>query len=258
MIAPEDMLEALFFFHKGKIEDIEESYSYAKDEFVENYRHFGYLGDIGKMINMIDVIEIFSDKAPLCNIRELLYDSYVIPKGWEWKSLSKDCWHKKYDDNTWIFDSWDGDRYVYIKNSASSVEKNKDGVLDIGDNESLLLYGSYYKYMESYYIGNESRSSTWLRMNLTNEMKIKTYTHKFERNCFMILHDEYDYESIKSINLLGLNTYMTDDEVSKEEALGRTATLSKSKVDKFFAAIKSVKTKKVTPKDITPTEGEAQ
>jgi hypothetical protein len=96
----------------------------------------------------------------------------------------------------------------------------------------------------------------WLRMDITKENKVTTYSHNFEKNCLSVLPDEYSF--IKTNNLLGLNTYMTDDEVSKEEGFGRTVKLDKAELDKLLAFTKLEKTKKATPKDTTPTAGEAQ
>lgn len=68
MIASDTILKSLFFFHIGKIEDIETAYRLVGNE-VNVYFDF-YHPDIEKQINGLDIIEMYSNKSPLYIIRE--------------------------------------------------------------------------------------------------------------------------------------------------------------------------------------------
>jgi len=92
--------------------------------------------------------------------------------------------------------------------------------------------------------------------NINEVKKITTYNHKFEKNCFYILPDDYSF--IKTNNLLGLNMYMSDEDVDREEVLGRNVTLAKTELDRLLAFAKSEKTRKIPKKEISPTKGESQ
>lgn len=255
LIASESILKALYFFHKGKVEDIEKAYSDAKDSYSGSIKRYD-------QINILDLIEIFSDKSPISNIRELLYDCYVIPEGWEWKCFPKNLWYKRVDlpaipgidCNIWIASDIYGTEYEYIRQLDDPIKSGYDyPIKQVSDNGDVLLYNGYYKFIEAKYRENYY---IWRRMDLSTAKKITTYNHKFEKNCFSILPSDLNF--IKTDNLLGLNTYMTDDEVSKEEEFGRTVKLDKAELNKLLAFTKLEKTKNVTPKDTTPTAGEVQ
>ena len=52
--------------------------------------------------------------------------------------------------------------------------------------------------------------------------------------------------------------YMSDEDVDREEVLGRNVTLAKTELDRLLAFAKSEKTRKIPKKEISPTKGESQ
>ncbi|MGZ8173717.1 MULTISPECIES: hypothetical protein [Methylobacter] len=70
----------------------------------------------------------------------------------------------------------------------------------------------------------------------------KMYSYPFEKKALNNLPDDYTF--LKTDNILGFNTFMTDDEVSKQEALDKTIS-AKIDLDKLLAFAK--KEKQVRP-----------
>ena len=113
MIASDTILKALFFFHRGKIEEIEEEYSYAFDyvqsELSDPVRE-------GNLINGLDVIEGYSEESPLYIIRAAFNNLYIIQK----------------DDNIFVSAVYEnkyhrthigGNNYESIKTDSSKLKK---------------------------------------------------------------------------------------------------------------------------------------
>lgn len=84
------------------------------------------------------------------------------------------------------------------------------------------------------------------------ENEWKMYSFSFEKNALNNLPDEYAF--LKTDNTLGFNTFMTDDEVSEQEALDKSIN-SKVQLDKLLAFAK--KEKQARPVKSNPA-GEAQ
>ena len=80
----------------------------------------------------------------------------------------------------------------------------------------------------------------------------KLYSYAFEKNALNKLPDEYAF--LKTNNTLGFNTFMTDDEVSEQEALDKSIN-AKVQLDKLLAFAK--KEKQARPAKTKPA-GEAQ
>ncbi|MEI8103119.1 MAG: hypothetical protein WCG61_06305 [Chlorobium sp.] len=284
LIASETILKALFLFHQVKIEDIEEAFLCAKEGWGFEKR------DRIEQINILDLFESFSEKPPLLEIRELLCERVfdIVPEGAKWKDHSE--WYKKISENTWIYKCNDtairngnfisiNDTYTYNRDPKLVIQLDKfkepfkelkdgqfvlkegyyqcsssrfnyddpDPIIGVSDDGSILLREGYYK-MEC--------PSYLVRLDISEIKKITPYNHKFEKNCFSILPDDYSF--IKTNNLLGLNMYMSDEDVDREEVLGRNVTLAKTELDRLLAFAKSEKSRKAPKKDTNPTEGESQ
>jgi hypothetical protein len=271
LIASETILKALFLFHQVKIEDIEEAFLCAKEGWRFEKR------DRIEQINILDLFESFSEKPPLLEIRELLCEREfdIVPEGAEWNNHL--WWYKKISENTWTYKC--NDTYTYNRDPKlviqldkfkEPVEELKDGklvlkegyyqcsssrfnyddpdpIIGVSDDGSILLCEGYYKMEHQLY---------WVRLDISEIKKITPYNHKFEKNCFSILPDDYSF--IKTNNLLGLNMYMSDEDVDREEVLGRNVTLAKTELDRLLAFAKSEKSRKAPKKDTNPTEGESQ
>jgi|GEM_PF-6293007 len=92
-----------------------------------------------------------------------------------------------------------------------------------------------------------------LRAAFTDEPEWENlYSYVFEKNSLLKLPKEYAF--LKTDNTLGFNTFMTDDEVSEQEALDKTIS-AKIELDKLLAFAK--KEKQARPVKTNPV-GEAQ
>lgn len=80
----------------------------------------------------------------------------------------------------------------------------------------------------------------------------KLYCSAFKKNVLNTLPNEYAF--LKTDNMLGFNTFMTDDEVSEQEALDKTIS-AKVEIDKLLAFAKKEKLARPTKTKLT---GEAQ
>jgi hypothetical protein len=81
----------------------------------------------------------------------------------------------------------------------------------------------------------------------------KMYGFPFEKNALNKLPDEYSF--LKTDNILGFNTFMTDEEVSEQEDLDKPISVKKAEVDKLLAFAKK---EKQTRSAKTKPSGEAQ
>lgn len=92
-----------------------------------------------------------------------------------------------------------------------------------------------------------------LRVAFTDEPEWENlYSYVFEKNSLLKLPKEYAF--LKTDNILGFNTFITDDEVSEQEALDKTIS-AKIELDKLLAFAK--KEKQARPVKTKPV-GEAQ
>jgi hypothetical protein len=230
MIASDTILKALFFFHRGKIEDIETAYEWAVEDVYDDFRDIHPVIN-EKQINGLDIIELYSNKSPLYIIRKAFNGINIIEYDWvDGRTVLKNV----YGDNWGIYTNR---KNVNGENFGLYTEYNSDKFYK---KNSSTLYGDYPE---------------WIEIDLSKAKKIKTYTYVFNKICFNILPEEYSF--IKTNNMFGFNTYIPDDELPKEETSSPT-TLAKNELDKLLAFTKSEKTRTVTKKDTNPTEGESQ
>lgn len=90
-------------------------------------------------------------------------------------------------------------------------------------------------------------TSPFFRLRLLITENLKLYSYAFKKNYLNTLPEEYAF--IKTDNTLGFNTFMTDDEVSEQEALDKTFS-AKTDLDKLLAFAKKekqVRTAKTKP-----------
>ena len=139
LIASETILKALFLFHKGEIEDIEDIFFSAKERCYEWITQ----------INILDLFESFSEEPPLSKTRDILFDREfdIVPEGAKWKNLP---WFKKTDGFDDIgFYIWgckyNNEMYIYTRSSDLPIQfdKFKEPVKEINDGKYVLKEGYY-------------------------------------------------------------------------------------------------------------------
>ncbi len=161
MIASDTILKALFFFNRGKIEDIENAYDYA---FYDVYSKITDPVRQEKLINGLDIIELYSEKSPLYIIREAVNEMSVIEDDWvDGETVLKDLY---------------GENCGFYTNSKEINGKENYLFTEYDRNKF------YKKNTSNKFVDYDPE---WIEIDLSKSKKIKTYTYFINKNCFNII-----------------------------------------------------------------------
>ena len=170
-------------------------------------------------INRVFLLLIASDTV----IDALFYR--VIRNNYYWEG------HSETDGQS----SWEGCKYECIDSSMNQLRLCNINILD---NIEELIAAPLFMVIRGVFLDNNG----WTNL----------YSYAFKKNALNKLPNEYAF--LKTNNTLGFNTFMTDEEVSEQEALDKTFS-AKVELDKLLAFAK--KEKQARPVKSNPA-GEAQ